>query len=145
MKSRMGDYPTTLSKPIDSVAGRVVSAGEHFSVKLKPKPDLETFDVKPSTIPIPNVLRPLMGTRQNRMQIIGVLSYSPKRGYKLLGRCDCGKYEQRNPSTWRKMKAFDDCCRPCRQIEFLKTMHLTSDQRDKIIAEKKEQYQSRTK
>lgn len=134
MKSIVKDYPTSLGVPVDRTTKRVVSKGFNFEVKIKPATS-ETWDIPPRTVTPIESVKELIGTRQNRMRIVGYLGRCDnKEGQKLLARCDCGKYEHRRASTWRKMKAFNDMCRPCRQVEYLKNRHLTDEERDKKTA-----------
>lgn len=131
MKSSAKDYPTSLGNPINSTAARVVSKGVQYVPNKKLT--FEIWDTPPPTIPVPSFVKDLIGTRQNRMQIIGYLGKGNKDKQIMLARCDCGKHEKRIASTWRKMRAIDDCCQICRHVDFLKHKHLSDKERDERL------------
>jgi hypothetical protein len=135
MRSRMSEYPTLLGNPVDRTAKQVISKG--FQYEPAKRFNQEIWDAPPTNVqPLRGRLRGFRGSRQNRMEVVGFIANPPKIG-KFLVRCDCGKYELRKISSWKKMRAFDDCCQRCRHIEYLKYSHLPNDQRDVLIARRK--------
>ncbi len=116
MKSRMKDYPTSLSTPIDSTAARVTSKGEHYQVNRKESP-VQVWDTPPPTLAAPKTTESLIGQCHGKVTIVGYLG-SGGRGSQWLARCVCGKYAVRNGKSWRKTKnPNDDCCPDCNAIQ----------------------------
>jgi len=103
MKSRMNEYPTSLSCPIDSTAARVTSKGTHYEGNLH-KYQGDVWETPPPTehyYQTKNMKPSIIGERHDRIVIVGYLG-SNNNGSVWLARCDCGLYCTRNGGKWRK-------------------------------------------
>lgn len=113
MKSRMKNYPTSLSRPIDSTAARVVSKGTSHEFKSKPF-SVNLWDTPPPIVRLPHGWKNYAGQRHGNLVLIGLYDASThKLGANWLARCDCGMFTTRRILKWReserKGKKGDKC------------------------------------
>lgn len=74
---------------------------------------------------IPEHIKPLIKTRKGKLVVVGCVSN--KKGIKLVVRCDCGKYETRRPSSWKRPN-HSNYCQLCEQMENLRLRHLPMEE-----------------
>lgn len=135
------DFPDSFAvEPIDRVAGRVVSAGEHYEFK-KPNNCREVWDTPPEVVPlfqVPEIIKVLFGSRKGSLVAVGYLgrhknNRNNKGEQRLLVRCDCGRYEVRSARRWRKAgNEIYERCQFCDEREKLKVSHLSYAERDRV-------------
>lgn len=133
------DYPDSfVPEPIDRVAGRVISAGVHHEFQKKEN-NRESWDAPPEVVPlfqVPDQIKELFGTRKGALVVVGYLGktkHSSGNKYRLLVRCDCGRYEVRVAKHWRrKGNEIFEYCQFCDQRERLKVSHLPNVEKDRL-------------
>ena len=120
---------------VDRTANKVMGGGIHYHPKKRLRQKL--WKNPPPTIPPPNeLIKRYIGQRQNLMTIIGCLRDRPKKGKKrkgfsLLARCACGKYEVRSSLNWGRCKSFNDACQHCRHLRYLRRLGDSNEERDR--------------
>lgn len=104
--------------PLDRMAARVVSKGEHWDRRISKKGG-KVWTVCPKFKRLPHDVVDITGLRRGRMKIVGYFgrSKSGRTGQKWIARCDCGRFEVRNATAFKRglETGHGDACRYCRQ------------------------------
>ena len=125
------NYPTSLSVPLDHTARRVVSKGTHYTPPKKNNLREYWETPPPLLTPPTEAVKSLFGERKGNLTVAGYLGSSSSGSARLLVRCDCGKYEVRLSSRWRKHSGIKNYCQFCDYLQKLKVAHLSDDEKAK--------------
>jgi hypothetical protein len=109
------------SVPLNSTAAKVMGRGTHWEPKLGDAPHMYHADHPPQMkAPKGNELD-LRGQRFGRFLVVGLSTFSNQnKAAAWVVRCSCGKFECRKAKAIRNPANVDDCCRACRQLNYIK-------------------------
>lgn len=98
------------SRPVNRVAGKVVSRGVHYEPRIKLN---QHWQAPPSMMPVPKGTGDLTGITFGRLEVIGLSSeFSPL----WVVRCRCGNYELRHKYVIQNLENNWDRCRKCKDL-----------------------------
>lgn len=110
------------SRPVDQVAARVLSPGEHYDPG-KCQSHAMHSDLPIPTRPFPGLKEHnLTGFRKGSLVVKGYAAEQDLKGKKSrwVVRCDCGYYEIRTAKSLKNPNNDDDRCAVCRDLAWIR-------------------------